>query len=129
MPTELEIWEAKLKKIFGEIDNLLEDRYGSLFPLHPVRPKRGSTSNPEFDGLFDVGASFTAGFGSRHGEGYVIQISWSTLVNVSEQIRGEAQKIALEHLQLRLPEEFPGKDLKVVQDGKVMKIIGDLSLR
>ncbi|OGV37932.1 MAG: hypothetical protein A2X48_01300 [Lentisphaerae bacterium GWF2_49_21] len=128
MATELEIWEGKLGGIFNEIDHLLEDRYGSLFPLHPVRPKRGRTANPESDGLFDVGASFTAGFGSAHGQGYVIEIRWSTLSKVSDDMKSEAENIIINVLGRRLPEEFPGRALKVVRDGHVLKITGDLSL-
>ena len=62
-------WDKKLKAIFDRIDDKLEDRYGELFPLHPTRAERGTTSNKESDGLFNVGASFTAGYGSKLGRG------------------------------------------------------------
>ena len=128
MATEREIWEEKLKRIFDEVDHLLEDKYGGHFPLHPVRPKRGRSANPESDGLFDVGASFTAGFGSAHGQGYLIEIRWSTLSAIPEDLKSEAEAIVADTLDKRLSDEFPGKSLKVVRDGHSMKIIGDLSL-
>ena len=128
MATELEMWENKLRKIFKEINDTLEDKYGSIFPLNPVRARHASTSDPESDGLFDVGAAYSTGLGSKYGEGYVIEIRWATLKPVPEEMRKEAENIAENILNSRLPEEFPGKNLKVVHDGDVMKIVGDLSL-
>ncbi|MFZ2656227.1 MAG: hypothetical protein WAX69_14950 [Victivallales bacterium] len=129
MATELEIWEENLRNIFHELDLILEDRYGSLFPVNPVRAQHGTTDNPEYSGLFDVGASFSAGFGSQYGEGYVVQIRWATLKKVPDVARKEAEAIVEFHLNKRLPEVFPGKKLSVVRDGTLMKIVGDLSLR
>ncbi len=128
MATELEIWEENLRKIFSELDHILEEKYGSLFPLNPVRAQHGRTNNPEDSGLFDVGAAYSAGFGSEYGEGYVIEIRWATLTPVPEETRKEAELIVEEYLGKRLPEKFPGKQLRVVRDGTLMKIIGNLSL-
>ncbi|HCE44611.1 MAG TPA: hypothetical protein DET40_13780 [Lentisphaeria bacterium] len=129
MATELETWEESLRNIFYELDHILEDRYGSTFPLNPVRAGHGATNNPEDSGLFDVGAAFSAGFGSRHGEGYVIETRWATLKPVPEETRKEAESIVEAYLNRRLPEVFPGKNLQVVRDGTLLKIIGDLSLK
>ncbi len=128
MATELETWEAVLRKIFHELDDVLEEKYGALFPVNPVRARHGTTDNPEYSGLFDIGASFSAGFGSEYGEGYVIQIRWATLNKVPDDVKMEAEKIVVEHLGRRLPEEFPGRNLRVVRDGGLMKIVGNLSL-
>ena len=128
MATELEIWEVKLRKIFKEINDVLEEKYGGLFPLNPVRARHGTTSDPESDGLFDVGATYSTGIGSMYGEGYVIEIRWATLKPVPEEMGKEAEAIAENILNKRLLTEFPGKNLKVVHDGDVMKIVGDLSL-
>ena len=67
-------WEKKLKRVFDSIDDHLENKYGARYRLHPTRPRRGTTSNKEHDGLFRVGAAFSAGFGSKHGRGYVVEI-------------------------------------------------------
>ncbi len=58
-------WEKTLKEIFDIIDDYIEDKYGFLYPLHPSRPQRGRTANKSSDGLFNIGAAFSAGFGSR----------------------------------------------------------------
>lgn len=128
MATELEIWEWKLRKVFKIINDVLEDKYGSLFPLNPVRARHGTTSDPECDGLFDVGATYSTGLGSKYGEGYVIEVRWATLKPVPDEMRKDAEAIAESILNNSLPNEFPGKNLKVVHDGDIMKIVGDLSL-
>ena len=115
MATELEMWEGKLRKIFKEINDVLEEKYGSLFPLNPVRARHGTTSDPESDGLFDVGATYSTGLGSKFGEGYVIEVRWATLKPVPEEMQKEAGAIAEKILNNRLAEEFPGKNLEVVQ--------------
>lgn len=129
MATALEEWEKKLKVIFDEIDAVLEARYGALFVRKPIRPPSGSACNPQHDGLFDIGASYTAGFGSVYGEGYVVEIRWVTLDEVPGDVKLEAEVIAEDILNKRLPEQFPGKTLKVVHDVSGMKISGDLGLR
>ena len=128
MATELEIWEEKLRKIFKEANDVLEEKYGSLFPLNPVRANHGTTSDPESDGLFDVGATYSTGLGSKYGEGYVVEIRWATLRSVPEEMQKEAEAIVEDILNKRLPDEFPGKNLKVLHDGDLIKIVGDLSI-
>jgi len=122
------LWEDKLKRVFDRIDSHLEDKYGSMYPLHPARPERGTTSNPEADGLFNVGAVFSAGFGSEFGPGYVVETRMSTLSRVPNQVRHEIENEVISILKKELVNEFPGRQLDIVRDGSVFKIYGDLSL-
>jgi len=121
-------WEKKLESIFDDIDHDMEDRYGDKYPLHPSRPERGATSNPSADGLFDLGAAFSAGFGSQHGRGYTVSIRLSTLARVPPIIMEKIEQEVVELLHKKLPAAFPGRDLRVERDGHSFKIIGDLSL-
>lgn len=121
-------WEKILKDVFDEIDRILEDEYGDLFELHPNRPEDGSTSNPEMDGLFNVGASFSAGFGSEFGPGYVVDIRMSTLSSKPAALKTELRDKVKQLLEERLPSAYPGKDLEVHEERKHLRIIGDLSL-
>ena len=127
--TKLERWEHRLKKIFDEIDTEFEvEGIYRKFRRHPNRPPAFATSNREDDGLFDLGAAFTVGFGSRHGPGYVVQARIATLdaVPAAQQEKFEAEVIR--RLKEKLPAAFPGVALHVDRDGPVYKIHGDLSL-
>ena len=121
-------WEKRLKSVFDEIDIELEKDYGGMLPLHPSRTPKGGTSNPEMDGLFNVGGSYSAGFGSRFGPGYVVDIRFSTLKRVplklKTALRSHVQALLIE----KLPLAFPGKDLHVDQELGHLRIHGDLSL-
>jgi len=121
-------WEKKLEEIFDEIDRIMEDRYGADFPLHPSRPEQGSTSSPSADGLFDIGAAFSAGFGSVHGRGYVVSVRLSTLVSVPDSVVEKIEQEVLQLLEKKLPHAFPGRDLRIERDGHSFKIVGDLSI-
>lgn len=121
-------WEQTLKQVFDDIDRRLEAKYGALYPLHPARPPRGATANPESDGLFDVGGVFTAGFGSQTGPGYVVEVRMATLERVPEAVKEQIQEEVVQLLREKLPRAFPGRDLHVSRDGAVFKIHGDLSL-
>ena len=121
-------WEKKMKNLFDEIDDYLETTYGGMYPLHPSRAKRGTTSNKEHDGLFNVGVSFSTGLGSDFGPGYVVEIRLVTLSHIPDELREEIAKDVVTLINKKLPVHFPGKDLKVVHDGNVYKIYGDLSL-
>lgn len=121
-------WEADLKQAFDAIDRELEERYGDQYPLHPNRPARGATANPEDDGLFNVGASFTPGYGSQHGRGYVINVRMSTLARVPAGMQDRIEDEVAVLLRERLPALFPGRDLRVERDGHAFKITGDLSV-
>jgi hypothetical protein len=121
-------WEKKLKSIFDRIDDELEDIYGDRYPLHSMRARRGTTSNREHDGLFRIGAAFSAGFGSRHGRGYIVEIRMVTARAVSDTVRREIEAYVVARLREYLPEVFPGRRLQVSLDGHVYKIHGDLGL-
>ena len=127
--SDLEDWEYRLKLLFDEIDDRLEDTYGPLFSIHPSRQKRGRTSSKEQDGLFNVGASFSAGFGSRFGRGYVVDIDVVTLESVPDSIRERIEQDVYDLLTEKLGDYFPEQQLTVNRDGNVMKIHGDLSFR
>ncbi len=121
-------WERKLKIIFDIVDDVLEKKYGKLYPLHPSRADAGTTSNKEHDGLFNVGSSFSAGFGSEFGRGYVIDVDMVTLSEIPDAVIQQIDKDVKKIVSRELPRHFPGRDLKVEKDGNVYKIIGDFSL-
>lgn len=124
---DLTAWERTLKSLFDEIDDQLEDTYGPLFSLHPARPKRGTTANKEHDGLFDVGASFSAGYGSHLGRGYVVDVDVVTLQTIPATIREKIEADVYRLLNERIPEYFPDREIEVGRDGNLIKIHGDLS--
>ena len=127
--SKVERWDAKLKAVFDEIDRELESIDGLRhLPLHPVRPPAGATSNPEDDGVLELGASYTAGFGSKYGPGYVVTIRLATLEEVEPEGYKTLEKTVIDLLRQKLPDAFPDANLKVDRDGSAYKIHGDLSL-
>jgi len=121
-------WENTLKSVFDEIDIELEGAYGDRFDLHPARPEHGTTSSREMDGLFNVGASYSAGFGSRFGPGYVVDIRLSTLQRIPKELKAELRDRVQAMLTAKLPEAFPCKKLHIDKERKHLRIHGDLSL-
>ena len=121
-------WEKRLKFVFDEIDIELEHRYGDRFNLHPSRPEHGTTSSREMDGLFNIGASYSAGFGSRLGAGYVVDIRLSTLEQIPKTLKTELRDKVQAMLVEKLPSAFPGKILRVDKERSHLRIHGDLSL-
>jgi len=121
-------FDDRLKKLFDEVDDYIEDLYGGRYVLHPVRPGRGETANPEADGLFNIGANFTPGYGSELGRGYLIDIAMSTLEKVDEDVRREIYEAAAEKVKELLPLHFPERELTVRRDKNHFKIQGDFSL-
>ncbi|MBC8183324.1 hypothetical protein H8E88_19685 [candidate division KSB1 bacterium] len=121
-------WDKKLKKVMNDLDDFLEENYGDEFKLHPVRQKRGETSNKAQDGLFNIVANFSLGIGTEFGRGYVVDIHLSTLDKIQEERTNEIKNKALKRLKEKLPVFFPGKNLYVDLDKNLIKIHGDLSL-
>ena len=121
-------FDDRLKRLFDEVDHYIEDRYGDRYALHPVRPARGETANPEMDGLFNIGANFTPGFGSELGRGYLIDVAMSTLEKVADDVRREIYEAAAEKVRELLPLHFPERELTVQRDKNHFKIQGDFSL-
>ncbi len=107
---------------------MLEDEYGQEWALHPARPPRGETGNAQYDGLFRVTASFTAGFGSQIGRGYVFRVEMATLEEIPQEVRERIEESAAADLRMLLDEAFPEQELQVTRDGHVLKIHGDLGL-
>lgn len=117
-----------MREVFARIDEDLEAKYGNRYPLHPSRPTSGSTASREQDGLFDIGAAFTPGFGSRHGRGYIVEVRMATLADVPPEVVEQIEREVVERLRAELPDAFPGRELRVERDGHRYKIVGDLSL-
>ena len=124
----VEEWEAKLNTLLKHVDATLEAQMGTQYSLHPARPDHGSTANPQNDGLIRITASFTPGFGSKLGKGYVLQFDLVTLEEVSKAQRDQLEQEAVRLIQARLEATLPGRNLRVLRDDHVWKIIGDLSL-
>jgi hypothetical protein len=118
----------ELEALFQEVDEVLENHWGDTFPLHPNRPKRGVTSNPEMDGLFEIAPDFTVGLNSQKGRGYIVSLRVATLEKVPAEIYENFMQESAKLITERLPIHFPGREMQVVRDGKVFKIIGDFSL-
>lgn len=121
-------FEATLKRLFDAIDDRLEEKYGHRYRLHPSRPRRGRTANKAQDGLFNVGATFTPGYGSRHGRGYIVQVEMITLENVPADVREAIEQEVADMVSEKLPYYFPHRRLRVDRDRNVYKIHGDLRL-
>lgn len=120
--------ESKLSQLCQDLDNHLEDEYGSRYAIHPNRMKRGTGSNPRFDGLFSTSLAFTLGYGSKTGRGYVLEVDIRTLDRVSPSERREIEDEAFSFVEGDLATRFPDRDLSIVRDGNLMKIVGDFSL-
>lgn len=125
---EVLAWERRLKEVFDRVDAVLEERHGARFPLHPNRPPHGSPAAPQYDGLFNVGAVYSHGFGSALGPGYVVEVRLATTGRVPSETRAELEDEVAELLREELPRAFSGRDLRVTRDGPAYKIHGDLSL-
>ncbi|MDC7227156.1 MAG: hypothetical protein PQJ61_10385 [Spirochaetales bacterium] len=121
--------DKKLKIVFDLIDDFLENNYGDKYHLHPNRPERGATANKASDGLFNVGASFSAGFGSAYGRGYVVDVDLATLDHVPEKTQKDIENQVADLLREIIPEYFPDQDIRINRDGNVLKIYGELVIQ
>ncbi len=122
-------WEQKLTEVLKAVDRELETVYGDRYPLHPARPTRGKAANPQYDGLFSITASFSAGFGSANGPGYIVKVSMVTLADIPEDTVEEIKDEAAKMISEKLPAAFPGRNINVAREGSLYKIHGDLSLQ
>ena len=120
--------EKELSLLCQALDNHLEDKYGEHYNIHPNRLKRGKGSNPSFDGLFSTSLAFTLGYGSQYGRGYVMNVEIRTLDKVSQYDIADIKADAFSFVRQNLKTYIPDHDLEIVQDGTVMKVIGDFSL-
>jgi hypothetical protein len=125
---KLAAFTRTLEALFHEVDNALEDRWGQSFSLHPNRPLRGATCNPEMDGLFEIAPYFTIGIGSEKGRGYIVSLRIATLDKVPPDQFEAFMTEAAALIREKLPCFFPNRQLEVVRDGKRFKITGDFSL-
>ncbi|OQX87579.1 hypothetical protein B6D60_03650 [candidate division KSB1 bacterium 4484_87] len=121
-------WQKKLQQLINVVDDYLEDKYKGRYRLHPARPRRGKTSSKTQDGLFSITASFSLGYGSKFGRGYVVDVHLATLDDVEKERIAEIEEEAFKILKEKLPEYFPEREITVERDGKLIKIVGDLSL-
>jgi hypothetical protein len=125
---KLTAFTGNLEALFHETDGELEDQFGDFFSLHPNRPRRGETGNPEMDGLFEIAPDFSPGFGSEKGRGYLVSLRVATLEKVPPEKFETLMTRAADLIREKLPRYFPGRSLEVVRDGRRFKIIGDFSL-
>jgi hypothetical protein len=121
-------WDDRLFDVFEKVDVYLEDNYGDRFERHPNRPARGEAAYGSLDGLFNIGVSFSPGYGSKFGRGYVIDMVISTLEKVSSEEREGILNDAIKKTREEIEKAFPERDLKVSRDGNVFKIHGDTGL-
>ena len=122
-------FDNQLKKIFDIVDDYLENNYGNRYRLHPNRPQRGKTGNKASDGLFNIGASFSPGYGTEYGRGYVVDLDLATLEHVPEQVQIDLENEVADLLRGIIEEKFPDQDINVSRDGNVLKIYGELILK
>ncbi|MDR2101334.1 MAG: hypothetical protein LBP43_02035 [Treponema sp.] len=125
---KLTAFTSTLDALFHEADEILEERWGSRFSLHPNRPRRGATANPEMDGLFEIIPDFTPGIGSQKGRGYLISFRVATLERVPPALFEAFMDETAACIRDLLPRYFPERKLEVARDGKRYKITGDFSL-
>lgn len=128
MDTRTEKMEEALFAALAEVDSEMESRYGGKFALHPARPPHGTAASRQYDGLFELGAGFSAGFGSKFGPGYALALRIVTLEDVPDSFRNQFEEEAVGLLRESLARHLPGRKLDVVRDGGSWKIVGDLSI-
>ncbi|UER67308.1 hypothetical protein LKV13_00485 [Borrelia sp. BU AG58] len=117
--------ENILFNICLDVDSVLEDEFGGVYEVHPSRPSRGKAANGTLDGLFRVTTSFTSGYGSSYGRGYLIIIEIITLDVVDMEFSRKVTEKGVKIFGEKLREKFPGKKLFIVHDVNVYKIVGD----
>ncbi|WKC87795.1 hypothetical protein [Borreliella japonica] len=124
--TKFNEFENILFSICLDVDFVLEEEFGNSYDIHPNRPFRGKTANGLLDGLFSVTTTFTLGYGSKFGRGYLIIIEILTLSFVNDEFWDKINKKGIEIFREGLRNKFPSKDLDIVLDGNVYKIVGSI---
>ena len=128
MDIRTEEMERKLFDAMERTDAEMERRYGDRFELHPARLPHGKAATRQYDGLFSLSAGFSAGFGSKFGPGYALDLRMVTLESVPGDFRAQFETEAIEFLQNELDQSMPERNLRIVRDVNGWKIVGDLSL-
>lgn len=124
--TELELWEQRLTKVLNQVDAVLEEKYGSQYPLKNNRPQAGTTGNPRYDGLFSLTAKYSLGLTNNIGPHYLVEFRFATFVTVPISVKEEMYSIVLTQLNELLHVEFPKQILNVSRDGEIFRITGNL---
>ncbi|AHH08059.1 hypothetical protein baBA2_000094 [Borrelia anserina] len=122
--SRFEEFENELFNICLYVDCVLEDEFGNSYEVHPNRLSRGKAANGLLDGLFRVTTSFTLGYGSKFGRGYLIIIEIITLDVVDIKFNNRVIERGIEVFSEKLREKFPERNLSIVHDINVYKIIG-----
>ena len=127
MASSLQHLEDQFSVMIQALDNALEDNFGTEYKLHPNRPKRGVGANPSYDGLFATTVAFTLGYGSTYGRGYIVNVDFRTLECISSEKKKEILDFTFCFLCDKISFFVPNRQLSVVHDGKLIKIVGDFS--
>ncbi len=117
--------EEALKAISDRTDDALEDAFGEKYNLHPNRPHRGKTPNKASDGLFNAGFTFSPGYGSTYGRGYVLQFHISTLEKVPKGVFQEFEDFGANHIRSILGDYFKPETVELVRESTYYKLVGD----
>ncbi len=104
-------FENVLFHICLDVDFVLENEFGNSYDIHPNRPFRGKAANGLLDGLFSVTTTFTSGYGSRFGRGYLIIIEILTLNFVDDEFWDKINKRGIEIFREGLKINFQAKIL------------------
>jgi hypothetical protein len=91
----------------------------------PTGPNGAKPPTLRWTGLFNVGSSFSAGYGSEYGRGYVVDVHISTLERIPKGRKESILEDAVEELRRQLARRFPGRKLFVDRDRHVFKVHGD----
>jgi hypothetical protein len=124
----VEAMEERLHAALERVDAELERRHGDRYDLHPARQPHGTAARRQYDGLFEVTAGFSAGYGSTHGPGYAVNLRIVTLEHVPPEARAAFEAEAVGLLEAELKAAFPARELEIVRDVHGLKIVGDLKL-
>lgn len=128
MDIRTEQFEETLFLALEAVDVEMEERYGDKFRLHPARLEHGKAASRQYDGLFSLSAGFSAGYGSKTGPGYALDLRIVSLDFVPKSFRDQFENECVEALRKKLEEYFPERSLEVVKDVCGYKIVGDLHI-